>query len=86
MDGIVGTIAQYSMNPYLTGYASSLRKSIEENNPEMAKISISKLLHWYEENMDSILKNQYITNKQDHLKTRAILEEAFEAIQKDTPM
>lgn len=82
IEGIVGTIAQYSLNPYLTGYTASLKRATEEKDVEMAKASIIKLLEWYEENMDSIMKNQYISNKQDHIKTRDILTKALEAINK----
>lgn len=82
IDGIVGTIAHYSMNPYLNGYTTSLRKAIEEKDLDLAKVSISKLLQWYEANMDSIENNQYISNKQDHVKTKSLLENAFDAIQK----
>lgn len=76
MNGIIGTISSYTKNPYVTGYATSLKKAVLEDDPEMARLSIKKLLEWYDGNIQSILKNEYIGNKQDHLRTKMLLEKA----------
>lgn len=82
IDGIVGTISQYTMNPFVMGYANTLRKALETNNVDVLTISLQKLLQWYELNLPQILSNQYISNKQDHIKTKSILSDALASIQK----
>lgn len=80
IDGIVGTISQYTMNPYVMGYAQTLRKAIETDDMDILEIATKKLLQWYDNNLEKILSNQYINNKQDHIKTKAILTETLESI------
>jgi len=78
LDGIVGTITNYTRNPYIIGYLNSLRKYVEQQNQDMIKICISKLLDWYSENYKKIMSSEYVFNKNDHKSTKYLLQKIYE--------
>ncbi len=80
VNGIIGTITNYTKNPYIVGYTNCLRKYVNENEKDMVLLIIKKLIVWYTINIDSILSNEYIANKSEHISTKELLELTFKEL------
>ncbi len=74
-EGILGTIKQYSCDPYVISYLDALKTAIQNKEVEMIKIMISKLNEWYEENIIDIETNRWVINLNSHHKTQRLLRE-----------
>ena len=81
LEGIVGTIHTYTKNPFMVGYTKQLRKAMENNDFDKAKIVLDKVISWYNEEFDKIQHDEYVFNKQMHEKAYSILRSYREAIQ-----
>ncbi len=74
-DGMLGTIKQYSCDPYVISYLERLKQAIQEERIDMIRIMIKKLNEWYEENMFDIETNRWVINIDSHHKTQRLLRE-----------
>lgn len=74
-DGMLGTIIQYSCDPYVVSYLDKLKTAIQKEEISMIKIMISKLNEWYEENIMDIETNRWVVNVDSHYKTQRLLKE-----------
>ena len=74
-DGMLGTIKQYSCDPYVISYLGRLKEAMQNEQLEMIRIMIYKLNQWYEENMFDIETNRWVINVDSHHKTRRLLDE-----------
>ncbi|MFW6298741.1 MAG: hypothetical protein ACOC14_03570 [Bacillota bacterium] len=81
LEGIVGTIHTYTKNPFMVGYTKQLRKAMENNDFDTAKIVLDKVIGWYNEEYDKIQHDRYVFNKQMHEKAYSILTKYRQAIQ-----
>jgi len=78
--GIYTTITRYTKNPYIVGYLKIMNESINDKNIDDINSCIQKLLSWYETNIKKILANEYVMNKEDHIRTRKILTNAYDTL------
>ncbi len=74
-DGMLGTIKQYSCDPYVISYLNKLKSAIQAEDFEMIKIMINKLNEWYEENIIAIEENRWVINLDSHRKTQRLIKE-----------
>ena len=74
-DGMLGTIQQYSCDPYVISYLNKLKSAIHSKDFEMIRIMINKLDEWYNENINQIEENRWVINKESHHKTQRLLKE-----------
>ncbi len=74
-DGMLGTIIQYSCDPYVVSYLDKLKDAILKEEIDMIKIMISKLNDWYEENIIDIETNRWVVNVDSHHKTQRLIKE-----------
>lgn len=74
-DGMLGTIIQYSCDPYVVSYLDKLKDAILSEEIDMIKVMISKLNEWYEENIIDIETNRWVVNVDSHHKTQRLLKE-----------
>lgn len=74
-DGMLGTIKQYSCDPYVISYLNRLKDAIQMEDFNMIKIMINKLNEWYEENINAIEENRWVINVDSHYKTQRLLRE-----------
>lgn len=74
-DGMLGTIIQYSCDPYVVSYLDKLKNAILNEEIDMIKIMISKLNEWYEENIIDIETNRWVVNLDSHHKTQRLIKE-----------
>lgn len=74
-DGMLGTIKQYSCDPYVMSYLNKLKEAIYDEDYYMIKIFITKLNDWYDENINEIEENRWVINVNSHHKTQKLLRE-----------
>jgi len=74
-EGMLGTIKQYSCDPYVISYLNRLKSAIQAEDFRMIKIMINKLDEWYEENMNAIEENRWVINIDSHHKTQKLIKE-----------
>ena len=74
-EGMLGTIKQYSCDPYVISYLVRLKQAIGDQKEEMISIMIAKLYDWYEENMFDIETNRWVINLDSHHKTQKLIKE-----------
>jgi len=74
-EGMLGTIKQYSCDPYVVSYLDRLKEAIQTESLEMIRIMIMKLNEWYEENIFDIETNRWVVNVDSHRKTQRLLRE-----------
>ena len=74
-DGMLGTIKQYSCDPYVLSYLDKLKQAIQNEKVDMIRIMIHKLNEWYDENMFDIETNRWVINLSSHQKTQRLLKE-----------
>ncbi len=74
-DGMLGTIKQYSCDPYVISYLNKLKEAIRDEDINMIRILISKLNEWYDENIIAIEENRWVINVDSHHKTQKLLKE-----------
>jgi len=74
-EGMLGTIKQYSCDPYVTSYLNRLKFAIQNEEIEMIRIMIVKLNEWYADNIKAIEGNRWIINLDSHHKTQRLLQE-----------
>jgi hypothetical protein len=74
-DGMLGTIKQYSCDPYVMSYLNKLEQAIQQEDISMIKILINKLNVWYDENINEIEENRWVINLNSHHKTQQLLRE-----------
>ncbi|MCF7926811.1 MAG: hypothetical protein K9L74_04480 [Candidatus Izimaplasma sp.] len=72
-EGILGTIKQYSKDPYVTNYLAKLKRAIQNEDLTEIKILLEKLDEWYQENIDDIEENRWVINLKSHYKTQKLL-------------
>ena len=74
-DGMLGTIKQYSCEPYVVSYLNKLKQAIQNEEVEMIKLMILKLDEWYEEHITAIEENRWVINIDSHHKTQRLIKE-----------
>ena len=74
-DGMLGTIIQYSCDPYVVSYLDKLKVAILNEEIGMIKVMITKLNEWYEENIIDIETNRWVVNVDSHHKTQRLIKE-----------
>ncbi|MEC9484939.1 MAG: hypothetical protein UMR38_03570 [Candidatus Izemoplasma sp.] len=74
-EGMLGTIKQYSCDPYVVSYLNKLKQAIQNEEVEMIRLMISKLNEWYEEHIAAIEENRWVINVDSHYKTQRLLKE-----------
>lgn len=74
-EGMLGTIKQYSCDPYVVSYLDRLKLAIQNKEINMIRTMIFKLNEWYEENIIDIETNRWVINLNSHRKTQRLIRE-----------
>jgi len=74
-DGIIGTIKQYSCDPYVVSYLDALKVAIQNKETTRIRLMMSKLNEWYEDNIVDIESNRWVINLTSHHKTQRLIRE-----------
>jgi hypothetical protein len=75
LNGITGTIESYTRDPYIMGYLKVLNNAVDSGNDELEQAVLKKLISWYDNNIDEILSDRYVYNKDLHKTTKSILKD-----------
>ncbi|MEM1493288.1 toll/interleukin-1 receptor domain-containing protein, partial [Bacillus velezensis] len=62
-NGIIGVLRDYSNEPMLTNLTDQFKISLEKNDIDSLLYSLEQLRIWYTQNLDSILRNEFVHNK-----------------------
>lgn len=68
IDGIRGTIRKYTSDAYVINICDRLKSALEENNLEEIEYLLIELIKWYEDNQIKIQRNEFVHNKEIHIK------------------
>ena len=71
--GVIGTIKSYTSDPFIIGYIGELKKALENEQMYMAELIITKLVNWYNDQINDIMEDRYVYNKDAHRKSYQIL-------------
>ncbi len=74
-EGMLGTIKQYSCDPYVVSYLERLKDAIQNKELRIIRIMIAKLNEWYEDNITEIETNRWVINIGSHHKTQRLIKE-----------
>ena len=66
LTGIIGCIKEYTDEPTIENILSSLDKALSKNNYDIILFSCKEIEKWYQKNIDEILTNGYVFNKDVH--------------------
>jgi hypothetical protein len=80
-EGIYNTIKAYTNDHYIIGYINGLKKALKSDDDCVLCLLLSKLIKWYEDNMQSILGSEYIYNKPQHIQTQKLLSDFLKSVQ-----
>lgn len=64
--GIIGCIKDYTDEPNIENILSSLSKALSENDYNIILFSCKEIGKWYQKNINEILSNGYVYNKDVH--------------------
>lgn len=67
--GMVDTVLKVTDDPYILGYLEILKNSIRDHEKTTVNQVSKRLIDWYESQIDSILKDPFIYNKENQKKT-----------------
>lgn len=66
IDGISGTVREYTSKSYIDNILNNLEKSIESKSPKEILYCMNKLVEWYNDNQQYIQTNEFVFNKKIH--------------------
>jgi len=73
IEGVAKTIIQYTNDLFIRSYATKIQSiSVEEDN-EIFFALVSKLVEWYQEEIEKIKLNEFVVNKESHIKSYYLL-------------
>lgn len=79
--GIKDVITQYSSDGLIGNYLLTLEQALTTNTPNIVLYSLDKICIWYNENIAKINTNEWVFNKQEHAKAKALLEDLNNQLQ-----
>lgn len=74
VEGIAETINNYAISYYIKSYSKQLTfLKLPEDHSKIQTI-INRLDEWYNQSFDSIVNSKFVTNKEEHKKTKELIE------------
>lgn len=80
IEGLCKTIIHYTNDEFVRSYAEQLLELEFPKDTDRIKLLIDRLFDWYEDEIDRIVKSEYIHNKKTHLKSYNLITEAKELL------
>ncbi len=74
-EGIINTINDYTREHFIRNYTSLLKTITYPQEKDKLIVIANRLISWYEENYEDIMRNEYINNKHEHNRSKHLLEE-----------
>ena len=83
LEGITKTIHEYTTDNYIRSYSKQLEKILYPVEKEKLRLIVKRLCDWYKDNIDVILKREFILNKESHKKSYNLLLELSNSLMVD---
>lgn len=78
LNQIIKCIEEYTSEPSITVLLTEAKKALENDDLNVLNYVIKELVFWYQNNIQNICNNQYVTNEEVHIKNVSIIQELFE--------
>lgn len=78
LNQIIKCIEEYTQEPSITVLLSEGKNALENDDLNILEYVIKELVFWYQNNIEKIYNNPYVTNKEVHKKNVSIVQELFE--------
>ena len=82
VEGICGTINDYTSESYITNILEQLKKAVEIKDVEKIVFLLNKIDNWYSDNLSKIRANKFVINFETHLKVQESIKFYIEEISK----
>lgn len=79
--GVKDVISQYSSDGLIGNYISGMEEALSSNSSVKVLYYLDHICNWYKENLAKINTNEWVFNKEEHAKTKAILETLNQRLQ-----
>lgn len=73
VEGISNTIHNYTVDNYIKSYSKQLKNLHLPEDHDLILTIVDRLLDWYDISFNNILKSKFVSNKQEHKKTKQLL-------------
>lgn len=73
VEGISETIRSYTVENYIKSYSKQLEDLDIIKDRERIEVIVSRLIKWYEDNIDLINRSKFVSNKKEHQKSYRLL-------------
>lgn len=73
VEGISTTIASYTVDEFVKSYARQLNDLSIDKDTEKINYIITRLIEWYQMNLEKIQQSRFVMNKQNHMKANKLL-------------
>ena len=74
-EGITATVDDYTTEKYIASYSKQLRDLSLPEDFDLIKEIVTRLVDWYETNINDIRNSRFIENKEEHTKSMSLLQE-----------
>lgn len=74
-DGIYGTIEDYTSDSNLMNYLFKLKDGLDDKDFEIVSYSLQEIINWYDQNINKIANNVYVSNLDSHRKNIDLLKD-----------
>lgn len=75
VEGISETIRSYTVENYIKSYSKQLLDLNILHDRERIEVIVSRLVEWYEGNLELINSSRFVSNKEEHIKSYNVLVE-----------
>ncbi|MGD9909553.1 MAG: hypothetical protein AB7U79_02990 [Candidatus Izemoplasmatales bacterium] len=82
-DGLCDTIIQYTNDRFILSYAKQLKNIRYDDDKEVFIELVSKLYQWYVTTIEKIMSSEFTLDKSAHQKSKNILKQILEYIDKE---
>lgn len=80
---IIECITQYTSEPSVNVLLTEGRNALKNDDINVLSYVIKELIFWYQDNIQKICDNQFVTNKEVHIKNVTIIQELFKFIEQE---
>lgn len=80
LNQIIKCIEDYTSEPSISVLITEGKKALKNDDDKVLKYVIGELVSWYQNNIQKICNNQYVTNKEVHIKNASTIQELMDFI------
>ena len=77
LNGIKDIISSYTSRGDIINYLNQLENSLSNDDIEITLYCLENIVNWYSQNISNIYSNEYVFDKEEHRKNKALLETLY---------